>query len=467
MSTFSNDDDWNISEGDDCWGEGSSTSIRTLQQQVDLLIGQVTTLISTTNDLGGNLANHINANVVSGEDVHRVNDKYNGIFESLRSIQSAINNLEYSKQNNMTAVSYPSNRGEGYYFTPDTITVQLDSIFQSLDSKQDALQVDTEPTAGHGTGYYVTSAGIKAALDSIEAELLEEAHKCVQVVWEVPVTDLYYNKTILYLGEDTGNFIKGNTYYWTPNTWHNVSQIQYTEVTIPAGKYVKVDNWEVTGYPSLHTVIKSGIFVTKDGGGKLYVLPGLPNHLDQYPNVVYNSYDNLRVGYVPDYGAQGSSLRSTVLVNTGFSDITLKVPNYSLGIRSSTYDISNQVTIIGETPQKPVTNNKYVLKTTVTQSQSESEPNYISYSWEVDTSDTIIEAVYKTSPIGLIASWWVDANPNIPEGWYKCDGRRIIDLSDMSTAEKVRLATVLGNEDRIPVADNMIILGYYPFAREA
>lgn len=466
MSTFSNDDEWNISEGDDCWGEGSSTSIRTLQQQVDLLIGQVTTLISTTNDLGGNLANHINANVVSGEDVHRVNDKYNGIFESLRSIQSAINSLEYSKQNNMTAVSYPSNRGEGYYFTPDTITTQLDSIFQSLSNKQDALQVDTEPTAGHGIGYYVTSAGIKAALDSIEEELLEEAYKHVQVVWEVPTTQ-YYHKTILYLGPDTGTFTKGNTYYWEPNTCYNVSQIQYTEVTIPIGKYVKVNNWEVTGYPSVRTIIKSGMLIVEGGDGKLYVLPGLPNSLSQTPNVIYNSYDYIKVGYVSDYGAQGSSLRSTVLVNTGYRDITIKVPSYSLGIKEGTFDTSNQVTIIGETPQKPVTNNKYVLKTTVTASQSESEPNYIAYSWEVDTSDTIIEAVYKTSPIGLIASWWIDANPNIPEGWYKCDGRRITDLSDMSATEKARLVTVLGNEDRIPVADNMIILGYYPFAREA
>lgn len=467
MSTFSNDDDWNISEGDDCWGEGSSTSIRTLQQQVDLLIGQVTTLISTTNDLGGNLANHINANVVSGEDVHRVNDKYNGIFESLRSIQSAINNLEYSKQNNMTAVPYPSNRGEGYYFTPDTITAQLDSIFQSLSNKQDALQVDTEPTAGHGIGYYVTSAGIKAALDSIEEELLEEAHKCVHIVWTAPANP-YHHMTILYLGEDSGNFVKGNTYYWEAGTWYNVSQIQYTEVTIPAGKYVKVDNWEVTGYPSVHTAIKSGVLITENDDGKLYVLPGLPDKLNQVPNAIYNSYYHIKVGYVADYGLMGQSLRSTILANTnGNIDITIKVPSYSLGIKEGTFDINDQVTIIGETPSKPVTNNKYVLKTTVTASQSESEPNYISYSWEVDTSDTIIEAVYKTSPIGLIASWWIDANPDIPEGWYKCDGRRITDLSDMSATEKARLATVLGNEDRIPVADNMIILGYYPFAREA
>lgn len=463
MSTFSNDDDWNISEGDDCWGEGSSTSIRTLQQQVDLLIGQVTTLISTTNDLGGNLANHINANVVSGEDVHRVNDKYNSIFESLRSIQSAINNLEYSKQNNMVAAPYPSQAGEGYYFTPATITAHLDEIFQSLNNKQDALQVDTVPTAGHGIGYYVTSAGVKTALDTLETELLEEAHKHVQVVWQVPANP-YDRMTILYIGETFGNFVNGNTYCWI-DRWLNVSQVQYTEVTIPAGKYVKVNNWYVGGAPWTTTL--DGVFQCLDSTGNtiLYAALGRPSNLSLYPNVVYSLNDYIKVGYVRDYGTQ--TLRSTVIANISDGNITIRVPSYSLGIKEGTFDINNQVTIIGETPPKPVTNNKYVLKTTVTASQSESEPNYISYSWEVDTSDTIIEAVYKTSPIGLIASWWIDANPNIPEGWYKCDGRRITDLSDMSATEKARLATVLGNEDRIPVADNMIILGYYPFAREA
>lgn len=463
MSTFSNDDDWNISEGDDCWGEGSSTSIRTLQQQVDLLIGQVTTLISTTNDLGGNLANHINANVVSGEDVHRVNDKYNGIFESLRSIQSAINNLEYSKQNNMTAVPYPSNRGEGYYFTPATITAQLDTIFQSLNNKQDALQVDTEPTAGHGIGYYVTSAGIKAALDSIEAELSTEIQNKLTVVSEIP-SNPYEGMTVIFTQEDEP-YLKGHTYKYQNNSWTDVSLLTYTTYTIPAHKCVAIDNWYGTGYPSLRTEARFGIFECSVGSGKLCVLPqGID--FSNVPIVVYNDCPDtskLKVGTGRDYGAQGSAVRATILFNDTNNDISVTVPSYSLGLKNEYKDITSENTIIGVTPNKPTSAGNYVLKTTVTAGI----PNYIDYSWQLDDSTITVNAVKKTSPIGLIASWWVDANPNIPEGWYKCDGRRIIDLSDMSATEKARLATVLGNEDRIPVADNMIILGYYPFAREA
>lgn len=69
-------------------------------------------------------------------------------------------------------------------------------------------------------------------------------------------------------------------------------------------------------------------------------------------------------------------------------------------------------------------------------------------------------------PVGLCMNMWL--NPpsavTIPEGWLVCDGRNIADIKELSTAEKNILAQRIGS-DKLPEADNMIILAYYPFAR--
>jgi len=69
-------------------------------------------------------------------------------------------------------------------------------------------------------------------------------------------------------------------------------------------------------------------------------------------------------------------------------------------------------------------------------------------------------------PIGLCMNMWL--NPpsaiTIPEGWLACDGRNIADIKELSTVEKNILAQRIGS-DKLPEADNMIILAYYPFAR--
>lgn len=69
-------------------------------------------------------------------------------------------------------------------------------------------------------------------------------------------------------------------------------------------------------------------------------------------------------------------------------------------------------------------------------------------------------------PVGLCMNMWLNppAAVTIPEGWLACDGRNIADIKELSTVEKNILAQRIGS-DKLPEADNMIILAYYPFAR--
>ena len=90
--------------------------------------------------------------------------------------------------------------------------------------------------------------------------------------------------------------------------------------------------------------------------------------------------------------------------------------------------------------------------------------------YEEDTNSYLMissQQVEALFPVGLCMNMWLNPESavTIPEGWLRCDGREIANISEMTTAEKQRLVTNLGSTT-LPVADNMIVLAYYSFARK-
>jgi len=80
------------------------------------------------------------------------------------------------------------------------------------------------------------------------------------------------------------------------------------------------------------------------------------------------------------------------------------------------------------------------------------------------SEDHLLESVKYSIPIGLITNYWLDQSVAVPEGWCPCDGRSVRSISAMSREEQSRLINILHTAE-LPIADNMIILCYYPFAR--
>lgn len=100
MSTFSNDDNWDIGSDSDYTESGV---INKLKKQVELLLEQVTEVTNAVNVVTGNLSRHIEDKVTTpGNDVHAVNEKYAGIFSTIASMQRTIAELDSRKQDTMT-----------------------------------------------------------------------------------------------------------------------------------------------------------------------------------------------------------------------------------------------------------------------------------------------------------------------------------------------------------------------------
>ena len=124
MSTFSNDDNWDI--GSDS-GYEESGAINKLKKQVELLLEQVTEVTNAVNIVTGNLSRHIEDKVTTpGNDVHAVNEKYASIFSTIASMQHTIAELDSRKQDTMTPLPPSSDSYvPGTYSLPGQIADEI------------------------------------------------------------------------------------------------------------------------------------------------------------------------------------------------------------------------------------------------------------------------------------------------------------------------------------------------------
>lgn len=430
-----------------------SVAIKQLQSQIDSLIAAV-------DNLNADLASH-EQSLVSSVDTHGVNTKYGNVLGAISRLEATVDSLASTEYVDDSVAGLASTSYVDTAVAGKATSASVAELAGTVASNKDSVDGDIATLTDSIRQLQAAVATLQSYSDEINADFLRINKVILAVTKFVNYTDFTKIDPVGLVYTD----VEGIRYYIFGKLSDDWTQSNYTpargNLSKPATIYLKYQN--TNGFDA---VINAVCTETADGyAGSMtatvskgsFTWEGLSFHLlestsyDEGKHVIYTAFTCAQS--LPEYIAGG--LAENMIYAWGTDFVPLYNPTSVMPVEAivCTAEIpysSNAVTVMSDI----VVNN---ITFTQLPTYEEGENSYPMIS---------LKQLAEFLPIGLCMNMWL--NPpsavNIPAGWLACDGRTIANIDELTADEKATLSRMLGSTT-LPVADNMIVLAYYPFAR--